>query len=106
MMAQVWKIPLINKMMTLSREASARRPSRTEIALDAMTQYGAEEPRVAFVESEEQGQQTTELLKAALVGRGRLGRSYIESRPKATLSREDVHDICKAQDLHEDGPQL
>ncbi len=48
------KIPLINKMMIVAEKQAPEDRQATEDVLDAMTQYGVEEPREAFVESEDE----------------------------------------------------
>jgi hypothetical protein len=82
----------------------------TEDVLDAMTQYGVEEPREAFVESEDEQEQrdNLELLQAVTMLReDDLDEAKETAETKGELSREDVHDILQGmQDLHEDGPQL
>ncbi len=70
-----------------------------------MTQY-VEEPREAFVESEDEQEQRDNLELAAPVTM--LREDDLDEakgdQTKGELSREDVHDISARQDLHEDGP--
>ena len=103
------KIPLVNKMMigwAEKQEPEARQA--TEDVLDAMTKYGVEEPKEAFVESEDEQEQrdNLELLQAVTM----LTEDDLdEAKDKAEtdeLTRDDVHDILQGlQDLHDDGLQ-
>ena len=112
MMAQVLrKIPLINKMMINWAEKQAPEDRQaTEDVLDAMTKYGVEEPKEAFVESEDEQEQrdNLELLQAVtMLTEDDMDEAKETAETKGELSREDVHDILQGmQDLHEDGPQL
>lgn len=112
MMAQVLrKIPLINKMMiNWAEKQEPEDRQATEDVLDAMTQYGIEEPREAFVESEDEQEQrdNLELLQAVtMLTEDDMDEAKETAETKGELSREDVHDILQGmQDLHDDGPQL
>ncbi len=95
MMAGIMENPLINKMMINWAERLEDRQA-TEDVLDAMTQ---QEPREAFVESEDEQEQrdNLELLRGDYVARGRLGRSQLETaETKGELSREDAHGILRS----------
>lgn len=111
MMAQVLrKIPLINKMMINWAEKQAPEDRQaTEDVLDAMTQYGVEEPREAIVESEDEQEQrdNLELLQAVtMLTEDDMDEAKETAETKGELSREDVHDILQGmQDLHDDGWQ-
>lgn len=105
------RIPLINKMMIGWAEKQAPEDRQaTEDVLDAMTKYGVEEPREAFVESEDEQEQrdNLELLQAVtMLTEDDMDEAKETAEAKGELSREDVHDILQGmQDLHEDGPQL
>lgn len=103
------KIPLINKMMIgWAEKQEPEDRQATEDVLDAMTKYGVEEPKEAFVESEDEQEQrdNLELLQAVTM----LTEDNLdEAKDKAEtdeLTREDVHDILTSlQDLHDDGWQ-
>lgn len=105
------RIPLINKMMIGWAEKQAPEDRQaTEDVLDAMTKYGVEEPKEAFVESEDEQEQrdNLELLQAVtMLTEDDMDEAKETAEAKGELSREDVHDILQGmQDLHEDGPQL
>lgn len=105
------KIPLINKMMIgWAEKQEPEDRQATEDVLDAMTQYGIEEPREAFVESEDEQEQrdNLELLQAVtMLTEDDMDEAKETAETKGELSREDVHDILQGmQDLHDDGPQL
>ena len=75
-----------------------------------MTKYGVEEPKEAFVESEDEQEQrdNLELLQAVtMLTEDDMDEAKETAETKGELSREDVHDILQGmQDLHDDGPQL
>ena len=105
------RIPLINKMMIGWAEKQAPEDRQaTEDVLDAMTKYGVEEPKEAFVESEDEQEQrdNLELLQAVtMLTEDDMDEAKETAETKGELSREDVHDILQGmQDLHDDGPQL
>lgn len=105
------KIPLVNKMMiSWAKKQEPEDRQATEDVLDAMTQYGVEEPKEAFVESEDEQEQrdNLELLQAAtMLTEDDMDEAKETAEAKGELSREDVQDILQGmQDLHEDGPQL
>jgi plasmid recombination enzyme len=105
------KIPLVNKMMiSWAKKQEPEDRQATEDVLDAMTKYGVEEPREAFVESEDEQEQrdNLELLQAVtMLTEDDMDEAKETAEAKGELSREDVHDILQGmQDLHEDGPQL
>lgn len=105
------KIPLVNKMMiSWAKKQEPEDRQATEDVLDAMTQYGVEEPKEAFVESEDEQEQrdNLELLQAVtMLTEDDMDEAKETAEAKGELSREDVHDILQGmQDLHEDGPQL
>lgn len=105
------KIPLINKMMINWAEKQAPEDRQaTEDVLDAMTKYGVEEPKEAFVESEDEQEQrdNLELLQAVtMLTEDDMDEAKETAEAKGELTRDDVHDILQGmQDLHEDGPQL
>lgn len=104
------KIPLVNKMMIKWAERQEPEDRQaTEDVLDAMTQYGVEEPKEAFVESEDEQEQrdNLELLQAVtMLTEDSLDEAKETAETKGELSREDVHDILQGmQDLHDDGWQ-
>lgn len=105
------KIPLVNKMMiSWAKKQEPEDRQATEDVLDAMTKYGVEEPKEAFVESEDEQEQrdNLELLQAVtMLTEDDMDEAKETAEAKGELSREDVHDILQGmQDLHEDGPQL
>ena len=81
----------------------------TEDVLDAMTKYGVEEPKEAFVESEDEQEQrdNLELLQAVtMLTEDDMDEAKETAETKGELSREDVHNILQGmQDLHDDGWQ-
>lgn len=104
------KIPLVNKMMIVwagKQEPEDRQA--TEDVLDAMTKYGVEEPKEAFVESEDEREQrdNLELLQAVtMLTEDDMDGAKETAETKGELTREDVHDILQGmQDLHDDGWQ-
>lgn len=104
------KIPLVNKMMiSWAKKQEPEDRQATEDVLDAMTQYGVEEPKDAFVESEDEQEQrdNLELLQAVtMLTEDDMDGAKETAETKGELSREDVHDILQGmQDLHEDGWQ-
>lgn len=105
------KIPLVNKMMiSWAKKQEPEDRQATEDVLDAMTKYGVEEPKEAFVESEDEQEQrdNLELLQAVtMLTEDDMDEAKETAETKGELSREDVHDILQGmQDLHDDGPQL
>lgn len=105
------KIPLVNKMMIGWAEKQEPEDRQvTEDVLDAMTKYGVEEPKEAFVESEDAQEQrdNLELLQAVtMLTEDDMDEAKETAETKGELSREDVHELLESlQDLHEDGPQL
>ena len=105
------KLPIVNKMMIGWAEKQEPEDRQvTEDVLDAMTKYGVEEPKEAFVESEDEQEQrdNLELLQAVtMLTEDDMDEAKETAEAKGELSREDVHDILQGmQDLHEDGPQL
>lgn len=104
------KIPLVNKMMIgWAEKQEPEDRQATEDVLDAMTKYGVEEPREAFVESEDEQEQrdNLELLQAVtMLTEDDMDEAKETAETKGELSREDVHDILRGmQDLHDDGLQ-
>ncbi|WP_368669113.1 MobV family relaxase [Abiotrophia defectiva] len=104
------KIPLVNKMMIGWAEKQGPEDRQaTEDVLDAMTKYGVEEPKEAFVESEDEQEQrdNLELLQAVtMLTEDDMDEAKETAEAKGELSREDVHDILQGmQDLHDDGWQ-
>ena len=104
------KIPLVNKMMiSWAKKQEPEDRQATEDVLDAMTQYGVEEPKEAFVESEDEQEQrdNLELLQAVtMLTEDDMDEAKETTETKGELSREDVHDILQGlQDLHDDGLQ-
>lgn len=105
------KIPIVNRMMIKWAERQEPEDRQaTEDVLDAMTKYGVEEPKEAFVESEDEQEQrdNLELLQAVtMLTEDDMDEAKETAETKGELSREDVHDILQGmQDLHDDGPQL
>lgn len=105
------KLPIVNKMMIGWAEKQEPEDRQvTEDVLDAMTKYGVEEPKEAFVESEDEQEQrdNLELLQAVtMLTEDDMDEAKETAETKGELSREDVHDILQGmQDLHDDGPQL
>lgn len=101
------KIPLINKMMIgWAEKQEPEDRQATEDVLDAMTKYGVEEPKEAFVESEDEQEQrdNLELLQAVtMLTEDDMDEAKETAETKGELSREDVHDILQGmQDLHDD----
>lgn len=104
------KIPLVNKMMiSWAKKQEPEDRQATEDVLDAMTKYGVEEPKEAFVESEDEQEQrdNLELLQAVtMLTEDDMDEAKETAEAKGELSREDVHDILQGmQDLHDDGWQ-
>lgn len=104
------KIPLINKMMIgWAEKQEPEDRQATEDVLDAMTKYGVEEPKEAFVESEDEQEQrdNLELLQAVtMLTEDDMDEAKETAETKGELTREDVHDILQGmQDLHDDGWQ-
>lgn len=104
------KIPIVNRMMIKWAERQEPKDRQaTEDVLDAMTQYGVEEPKEAFVESEDEQEQrdNLELLQAVtMLTEDDMDEAKETAEAKGELSREDVHDILQGmQDLHDDGWQ-
>lgn len=104
------KIPLVNKMMIgWAEKQEPEDRQATEDVLDAMTKYGVEEPKEAFVESEDEQEQrdNLELLQAVtMLTEDDMDEAKETAETKGELSREDVHDILQGmQDLHDDGWQ-
>lgn len=109
--AVLLRIPIINKMMiSWAEKQEPEDRQATEDVLDAMTKYGVEEPREAFVESEDEQEQrdNLEVLQAVtMLTEDDMDEAKETAETKGELSREDVHDILQGmQDLHEDGQQL
>ena len=105
------KLPIVNKMMIgWAEKQEPEDRQATEGVLDAMTKYGVEEPKEAFVESEDEREQrdNLELLQAVtMLTEDDMDEAKETAETKGELSREDVHDILQGmQDLHDDGPQL
>ena len=105
------KIPLVNKMMIgWAEKQEPEDRQTTEDVLDAMTKYGVEEPKEAFVESEDEQEQrdNLELLQAVtMLTEDDMDEAKETAETKGELTREDVHEVLASlQDLHEDGPQL
>lgn len=105
------KLPIVNKMMIgWAEKQEPEDRQATEDVLDAMTKYGIQEPREAFVESEDEQEQrdNLELLQAVtMLTEDDMDEAKETAETKGELSREDVHDILQGmQDLHDDGPQL
>ena len=104
------KIPLVNKMMIgWAEKQEPEDRQATEDVLDAMTKYGVEEPKEAFVESEDEQEQrdNLELLQAVtMLTEDDMDEAKETAETKGELTREDVHDILQGmQDLHDDGWQ-
>ena len=105
------KIPIVNKMMIgwAGKQAPEDRQA-TEDVLDAMTKYGVEEPKEAFVESEDEQEQrdNLELLQAVtMLTEDDMDEAKETAETKGELSREDVHAILEGlEDLHESDRQL
>lgn len=104
------KIPLINKMMIgWAEKQEPEDRQATEDVLDAMTQYGVEEPKEAFVESEDEQAQrdNLELLQAVtMLTEDDMDEAKETAETKGELTREDVHEVLASlQDLHDDGWQ-
>lgn len=104
------KIPIVNKMMIgWAEKQEPEDRQATEDVLDAMTKYGVEEPKEAFVESEDEQEQrdNLELLQAVtMLTEDDMDEAKETAETKGELSREDVHDILQGmQDLHDDGWQ-
>lgn len=101
------KIPIVNRMMVKWAERQEPEDRQaTEDVLDAMTKYGVEEPKEAFVESEDEQEQrdNLELLQAVtMLTEEDMDEAKETAEAKGELSREDVHDILQGmQDLHDD----
>lgn len=101
------KIPIVNRMMIKWAERQEPKDRQaTEDVLDAMTKYGVEEPKEAFVESEDEQEQrdNLELLQAVtMLTEDDMDEAKETAETKGELSREDVHDILQGmQDLHDD----
>ena len=108
--AVLLRIPIVNRMMIKWAERQEPEDRQaTEDVLDAMTKYGVEEPREAFVESEDEQEQrdNLELLQAVtMLTEDDMDEAKETAETKGELSREDVHDILQGmQDLHDDGWQ-
>ena len=108
--AVLLRIPIVNRMMIKWAERQEPEDRQaTEDVLDAMTKYGVEEPREAFVESEDEQEQrdNLELLQAVtMLTEDDMDDAKETAETKGELSREDVHDILQGmQDLHDDGWQ-
>lgn len=104
------KIPIVNKMMIgWAEKQEPEDRQATEDVLDAMTKYGVEEPKEAFVESEDEQEQrdNLELLQAVtMLTEDDMDEAKETAETKGELTREDVHDILQGmQDLHDDGWQ-
>lgn len=104
------KLPIVNKMMIgWAEKQEPEDRQATEDVLDAMTKYGVEEPKEAFVESEDEQEQrdNLELLQAVtMLTEDDMDEAKETAEAKGELSREDVHDILQGmQDLHDDGWQ-
>ena len=104
------KLPIVNKMMIgWAEKQEPEDRQATEDVLDAMTKYGVEEPKEAFVESEDEQEQrdNLELLQAVtMLTEDDMDEAKETAETKGELSREDVHDILQGmQDLHDDGWQ-
>lgn len=104
------KLPIVNKMMIgWAEKQEPEDRQATEDVLDAMTKYGVEEPREAFVESEDEQEQrdNLELLQAVtMLTEDDMDEAKETAEAKGELTREDVHDILQGmQDLHDDGWQ-
>lgn len=108
--AVLLRIPIVNRMMIKWAERQEPEDRQaTEDVLDAMTKYGVEEPKEAFVESEDEQEQrdNLELLQAVtMLTEDDMDEAKETAEAKGELSREDVHDILQGmQDLHDDGWQ-
>lgn len=108
--AVLLRIPIVNRMMIKWAERQEPEDRQTtEDVLDAMTKYGVEEPKEAFVESEDEQEQrdNLELLQAVtMLTEDDMDEAKETAETKGELSREDVHDILQGmQDLHDDGWQ-
>ena len=104
------KIPLVNKMMiSWAKKQEPEDRQATEDVLDAMTKYGVEEPKEAFVESEDEQEQrdNLELLQAVtMLTEDDMDEAKETAEAKGELTREDVHEVLASlQDLHDDGLQ-
>lgn len=104
------KIPIVNRMMIKWAERQEPEDRQaTEDVLDAMTKYGVEEPKEAFVESEDEQEQrdNLELLQAVtMLTEDDMDEAKETAETKGELSREDVHEVLASlQDLHDDGWQ-
>ena len=104
------KLPIVNKMMIGWAEKQEPEDRQvTEDVLDAMTKYGVEEPKEAFVESEDEQEQrdNLELLQAVtMLTEDDMDEAKETAEAKGVLSREDVHEVLASlQDLHDDGWQ-
>lgn len=105
------KIPIVNRMMiTWAERQEPEDRQATEEVLDKMTQYGVEEPKEAFVESEDEQEQrdNLELLQAVtMLTEDDMDEAKETAETKGELSREDVHAILEGlEDLHESDRQL
>lgn len=108
--AVLLRIPIVNRMMIKWAERQEPEDRQaTEDVLDAMTKYGVEEPKEAFVESEDEQEQrdNLELLQAVtMLTEDDMDEAKETAETKGELTREDVHDILQGmQDLHDDGWQ-
>lgn len=104
------KLPIVNKMMIgWAEKQEPEDRQATEDVLDAMTKYGVEEPKEAFVESEDEQEQrdNLELLQAVtMLTEDDMDGAKETAETKGELTRDDVHDILQGmQDLHDDGWQ-
>lgn len=105
------KLPIVNKMMIgWAEKQEPEDRQATEDVLDAMTKYGVEEPKEAFVESEDEQEQrdNLELLQAVtMLTEDDMDEAKETAEAKGELSRKDVHDILQGlQDLHDGGMQM
>ena len=104
------KLPIVNKMMIGWAEKQEPEDRQvTEDVLDAMTKYGVEEPKEAFVKSEDEREQrdNLELLQAVtMLTEDDMDEAKETAEAKGELTREDVHEVLASlQDLHDDGWQ-
>ena len=104
------KLPIVNKMMIgWAEKQEPEDRQATEDVLDAMTKYGVEEPKEAFVESEDEQEQrdNLELLQAVtMLTEDDMDEAKETAEVKGELNREDVHEILEGlRDLHDDSWQ-
>ena len=105
------KIPIVNRMMIKWAERQEPEDRQaTEDVIDKMTQYGVEEPKEAFVESEDEQEQrdNLKLLQAVtMLTEDDMDEAKETAEAKGELTREDVHDILQGmQDLQGSDRQL